>query len=109
MEPPADSSWVTLEPVGGYSRWRRWTVEGHSSTGQRDPFAPRFLSRRRAERYARRHNCEHLTYTVVPVAEHCGGCHMDPKPGGPGFGALPPPIPVNEPITANNPPKDYDG
>jgi hypothetical protein len=74
MEPPADASWLKMEPVHPRPRWmQRWTVE-HRMTGTqaRDPFVqPTWLRRKAAERYARRHTCDHHTYTVVPVVKAC--------------------------------------
>jgi hypothetical protein len=73
--PPADVSWLRMEPVSRPLLRPRWTVQGHSNdTAGRDPFdQPTFRTRRRAERYARRHTCGHFTYTVHPVARcRCG-------------------------------------
>ena len=77
-EPPADTSWLTFKsPTGSWLR-RRWTVE-HRTVGSPylDPFnQPEFWSRRRAERYTRKHSCEHDTYTVKPISVcRCGKQH----------------------------------
>ena len=67
MEPAADISWATFDEPDRILP-RHWTVKSIDAQGRPDPsWQPTFWSRRRAERYARKHTCEHITYTVVPV------------------------------------------
>jgi hypothetical protein len=83
MEQAPDTSWLKTEPLVQPLRRRRWTVQSIDTQGRQDPFTqPTFLSRRRAERYARRHTCQHRTVTVVPFAPcRCG--HTDEPTRGP--------------------------
>jgi hypothetical protein len=52
---------------------QRWTVEHRlTADGPRNPYdQPTFRSRKAAERYARKHSCEHSIYTVVAIPP-CG-------------------------------------
>jgi len=52
---------------------KRWTVEHRlTADGPRDPYdQPTFYRRKAAERYARKHSCEHSIYTVVAIPP-CG-------------------------------------
>ena len=74
MEPPADTSWIEMEPVTGQRRFRRWTVEERRLDGKpRNPFfvPPEFWCRWRAERWVRKHACGHHVYDVAPVRKRC--------------------------------------
>jgi hypothetical protein len=79
LEPAADASWVTL---GEPRRRDRWVVELRE--GQLPAIVRGFRSRRRAERYARRHACEHQTATIVPYAVCSAGHKTSPRNPYPG-------------------------
>jgi hypothetical protein len=65
-----------------------WTVE-HRTVGHQylDPFnQPEFWSRRRAERYVRRHTCQHHTYVlkrIVQCGRHAERVDAPPRPSTP--------------------------
>lgn len=67
--PLADTSWLKMEPASRPLLRQRWKVDVTDAQGRRDPFVNlTFRSRRRAERYARKHSCEHRTFTVRPYS-----------------------------------------
>ncbi|HEX5347837.1 MAG TPA: hypothetical protein VFW64_12185 [Pseudonocardiaceae bacterium] len=85
VEPPADVSWLKMEPVSGRRSWLLgWTVEGHRRDGGHGDLTvqPTFILRRNAERYARKHTCEHVIYTVVRTAKDCA-CSTRARRGHP--------------------------
>jgi len=90
MEQPADISWATFDEPGRILP-SRWTVQGIDAQGRPGPsWQPTFMSRRRAERYARKHTCEHITYTVIPASKSCGCYDKRPHARGGHLGGGPP-------------------
>ena len=83
----------------------KWTVEARDRNGLPDPYRqPTFWSRRRADRYARKHTCEHQTVTVVPYFQ----CRCGNVSHGHYQFDVPPPVPVDEPVTIDSV-HDFDG